>query len=285
MKTSRQFLIGPPGSGKTTFLAALWHLVQAAEVPTELRLFKLHGVRTHLNKIRSDWIGCRPLDRTVIGAEEYVAMQLEEPTTGEVAELVLPDLSGESFRLQWKERRWSEEYDQLLQDAVGGLLFVHPAGITEPTRIDVADILIAEIGGDGGVVTNSSLPATPWDADLAPTQVQLVDLLQFVAAHEARTKRSTLRLGIMISAWDLVEGEGRRPREWFSRRLPLLAQYLKANAERFESRVFGVTAQGGELPRDKERLQMFTEHSKRIRIIEEIEESHDLTSPIRWVMG
>ena len=284
MRTSRQFLIGPPNSGKTTFLAALWHLIQAAEVPTELRLFKLHGVRTHLNKIRSDWIGCRTVDRTVIGAEQYVAMQLEEPTTGEVTELVVPDMSGESFRLQWKDRRWSVEYNQLLREAVGGLLFVHPAGITEPARIDVADGLIAEIAGVSEATNNSS-PTIPWDADLAPTQVQLVDLLQFVAAHKARTRRLTLRLGIMISAWDLVEGEGRRPAEWFSRRLPMLAQYLTANGERFDSRVFGVTAQGGELPRDRDRLQTFTEHSKRIRIVEGTEESHDLTSPLHWVMG
>ena len=41
----RQLVVGLPGSGKTTFLAALWYLVVWGEVATALRLDRLHGNR------------------------------------------------------------------------------------------------------------------------------------------------------------------------------------------------------------------------------------------------
>ena len=65
----KQLLIGLPETGKTTFLAALWQVVESDEVPGALRLEKLHGDREHLNKIRADWLCCSPMGRTIIAAE------------------------------------------------------------------------------------------------------------------------------------------------------------------------------------------------------------------------
>ncbi len=45
-------IIGLPASGKTTFLAALWHLVTARDVDTVLRFGTLRvGDAAHLNAI------------------------------------------------------------------------------------------------------------------------------------------------------------------------------------------------------------------------------------------
>ena len=120
----RQLLVGLPRTGKTTFLAALWHQVDTGEVKQALRLHKLHGDREYLNKIRDSWVGCREIERTRIGAEETVRMWLAEPGSSAVAEIVFPDLSGETFRDQWAQRRWSRAFVDLLDEAIGSLIFI-----------------------------------------------------------------------------------------------------------------------------------------------------------------
>ena len=57
---------GLPGSGKTTFLAALWHLVQSKEANTVLTLESLvYGQYEYVNAIRERWLKGRQQTRTV----------------------------------------------------------------------------------------------------------------------------------------------------------------------------------------------------------------------------
>ena len=92
---SRQLVLGLPGSGKTTFLSALWYLVVWAEVPTALRLDRLHGNKEHLNRISGDWLSCRPVERTPIGSDTIVSMKLVSADGTEHTEVYFPDMSGE----------------------------------------------------------------------------------------------------------------------------------------------------------------------------------------------
>ncbi len=49
-------IIGLPSSGKTTFLAALWHLITERDIETRLRFGDLRaGNATHLNVIAARW--------------------------------------------------------------------------------------------------------------------------------------------------------------------------------------------------------------------------------------
>jgi stage III sporulation protein SpoIIIAA len=52
---SNQLIIGLPETGKTTFLAALWHVVTSEEVNESLRLERLHGDSKYLNEISAKW--------------------------------------------------------------------------------------------------------------------------------------------------------------------------------------------------------------------------------------
>ena len=282
MNRKQQLLIGLPGSGKTTFLAALWHLVESEEVPAALRLVELRGDRTHLNHIRRCWLGCRQIERTTLQAENSVSLLLAERKSGAATELLLPDMSGESFRLQWRDRQWTQEYGAIVGASAGGLLVVHPSQIQEPVRIDEADTLRAEIASGAAPTNDDDSEMTPWDPDAAPTQAQLVDLLQFLVGRVAVVP---FRLAVIVSAWDLVEEADLSPEEWCMQRLPLLHQFLHANAEQFTARYYGVSAQGGDLTVDSERLRKTEIHAARIRIngLECI--PHDISAPIRWVMG
>src|SRR5271165_6669586 len=72
-------IIGLPGTGKTTFLAALWHLIDAGEVSTRLVLDKLIGDHSYLNSIVEAWRRCEEVPRTSMAAEASVAVHLHEP--------------------------------------------------------------------------------------------------------------------------------------------------------------------------------------------------------------
>jgi hypothetical protein len=286
----RQIMMGLPEVGKTTFLAALWHLVESTEVSSALRLTRLEGVRDYLNKIRSDWMNCKPLERTLIGSEREVFMDLQNTTTGRATRLMIPDLSGESFRLQWEKREWTREYHQLASAASGVLLFVHPRKVIEPTPISPAtkaleEILLKAIPGvertEPFKPTASDEPLTTWTPDKSPTQVQLVELLQFLLAGPFSNR--TFRLAIIVSAWDLLANQ-HSPKEWLSRRLPLFSQYVISNPDKFQYEVFGVSAQGGELVQS-DTLLAKSRPSERIMVIVGDVVSHDITLPVQWVMG
>ena len=56
-------IIGLPASGKTTFLAALWHLVTAREVPTVMQFRTLNAGNGRIST-RSRRAGATPRCRT-----------------------------------------------------------------------------------------------------------------------------------------------------------------------------------------------------------------------------
>jgi len=277
---THHLIVGLPGAGKTTFLAALWHVVEYNGVGAGLTVERLDGDREYLNEIRSRWLKCESQLRTSTSSEASVTMLLRAQPAGDTMEISFPDMSGESFRAQWTTRQWSDEYNDLVQGATGVMLFVHPVGISEPHRIDQADELVAALGdvGGGGEVQRQEVP--PWNPDDAPTQVQLVELLQFIGAK----KRVGMNLAVVISAWDIASRSETRPTEWLRLRLPLLSQYLSANDDTWNTTIFGVSAQGGDFETDAERL--LTEHipAKRIIVVDGDTTSSDITAPVRKLM-
>jgi len=279
LQVSKQIFIGLPSTGKTTFLAALWHVVNTTEVPGALSLDKLHSDVTYLNKIRSAWLAFQEIARTPIGTMNSVSMRLRS-ADGIAAELLIPDVSGEMFALSWSDRKWPKHFDAFVQDATGALLFIHPEHVSEPTTITMVEHLVNELGPE----TNTPTPCpnvdiVSWHPNLSPTQVQLVDILQMI---ESRSAVRPFKLSVIVSAWDLVEHLGQDPQTWVERRLPLLFQFIRANAKVFKSAFYGISALGA----SKENLEQFHsafEQAKRIQVNGKGCQLHDLTAPIKWV--
>lgn len=294
----KQFLIGLPGAGKTTYLAALWHVV-TTEFDGALRLKRLSGDQGYLHRIRDLWADVNQLERTKPAHEQVVAMLLEKPGGDSSTEVILPDLSGESFAIQWwGDREITLEHDLLLQDSVGGLLLIHPDRVREETMIVEAEPMVSRVQATlsdqdsdalapNAIVTETAqhAPLAPWVPEMAPTQVQLVELLQFVAA---RNTVRPMRLGVIVSAWDRVAeaaGPAVTPMGWVSERLPLLEQYLSANPETFTTAFFGVSAQGGGLD-NAEKLRTVIRPTDRIIVVGESSlDRHDVSGPVSWVMA
>ena len=276
-------LVGLPSSGKTTFLAALWHVIFRRDVDGALELEVLDTLVDHLNDLTGRWLRFEVANRTSIDAEQIAEISIKHSDGASITEIVVPDLAGESIQRSLADRQWSAGLRDYVHDSTGVLLFVHPKEISEPWPIlDAMEIAGAEASPSPESGMTDASAESEWSANQVPTDVQLVDLLQLLCA-EIATER--FRLAVIVSAWDLVDEEG-APSEWLAKELPLVDQFLNSHhRSRFDVRVYGVSAQGGEIPQDRDHLKSLLTASERIRVVRDANAaSHDITEPLRWVV-
>jgi hypothetical protein len=235
-------MIGLPASGKTSFLAAFWFMVDQMAVQCGFTINKLVGERKYLNQICDAWLQLKPVPRNQFGFQKLVSMSLNSRATNTPIALQFPDLSGETFRQQWAKRQLTVSYDSLLRVSGGALLFVSP-DIVKPHRLDTLEELAKLV--PNAADDASAVPKRPkdWDIEKAPTQIQLVELLQAIATRDYFRPR--FRLALVVSAYDRVISGYSEPKDFVAKELPLLSQFLRSNSDLFDVMVFGVSAQGG----------------------------------------
>jgi hypothetical protein len=255
-----------------------------------LVLEELHGDREYLNDIKEKWISFTRLERTRLVNEPVVSMKLVNSNENKKAiELFIPDLSGETYVNQWLKRGWTNKYQDLVIDSNGALLFIHPEKLIEPTRIDQANPIVNEIVDDDAIERDAKSDdqkrldtLEEWDPRTAPTQVQLVELLQFIEDFPKTT--FPFKIALIISAWDLLDALGMSPEEWVKKELPLLHQYLFTNQNLFPYKIFGVSAQGWSYKDDEAKVSACKEPADRIIIKCDGYNGKDLTKPVAWIM-
>lgn len=276
MSDALTVMVGLPESGKTTYLAALWHVVNRGEA--ELTLDHLAGDQSYLNRICDEWRRCTPTVRTSRAAETRVAMFLRDDH-GDVTELHVPDVSGESYNDFWEHRGWPTRFDELIARMTGVMLFVHAGNLRQPEFLDELSLLTA---GEEDEQASKEEDVLEWSPALAADQVKLVELMQFIRERAQKP----IPVAIIVSAWDLVpEVDRANPNHWFARRVPLLAQYLDVQSGWFPRRVWGISAQGGDLEAKRAEL-LQVEPSRRIEVVTDVDTEglDDLTSPFRWLL-
>jgi hypothetical protein len=275
-----------PESGKTTYLAALWHVVTARDVKTILTFGSLlHGERTYLNEIAKRWRGAVKQERTrLVGGSKMVSMNLKN-AGGEPLRVTFPDLPGEVYSRMWEERECDRAVVEILR-AGGVLLFVHADTIRFPLW------LLEEIEFNKALgIERPADETVAWAASMAPTQVQLVDLLQLLRSSPLDI--GPRKVAIILSAWDKVKPEGLTPAAFLEEKLPLLDQYLRGGADRWEWTVFGISAQGGDYDSSKPdakktdkaaELRKLDSASERVEVVSDDGTLRDLTKPLAWLM-
>jgi hypothetical protein len=222
-----------------------------------------------------------------------VSLFLNDARTGDIIDLNLPDLSGELFRLQWATRKATTRYAAFASESSGVMLFIHPVMVKKTPLISlpadkpvppppVQSVSVAA-PTEEAAPDDQAVRAKPWSPDLSPTQVQLVELLQFVNWLHPPDKSA--RVAVIVSAWDLIH-DPVLPISWLENRLPLLFQFLVANADRRPFRIFGVSALGGDLEKDLAQLQNESVPARRIKVVDSGLQPHkDLTAPIRFLLA
>lgn len=278
-------IIGLPASGKTTFLAALWHMVREPGAVTRLRFASLSsGNYEHLNALAKLWRSGKIQQRTQTAGMKTVVMRLQNADGREV-EISFPDIPGEDFSDMWEKR----EVDQGVRETLAApaiVLIVNGDTIKLPAWIAERN----EMAKDAGLPVAKD-DTVEWSADLAPTQIKLIGLLQFLMSGSLDV--GPRRLAILISAWDKVEGEELSPDDLFSTKLPLVAQYLRNGRDPWAWKVWGVSTQGGNYE-DPEKDQHFAETdalrdldraSDRIKVVQNAAVTTDLTRPLDWLIS
>lgn len=282
-------VIGLPGSGKTTYLAALWSLITEGTALTALKLHSLKaGDSSHLNKIAQRWRSAVDQDRTLLLGNQTVIMNLID-VGGRKAQIRFPDLAGEDIRRMWENRLCDVELIEHLSSH-NVLLFIHsdtikyPMPITEKNRIEKAF----------GQESNQTVASEPveWAPGMAPTQIQIIGLLELLASEPLDV--GPRKVAVVLSAWDKVRPQTSTPMEVLAMRLPMLAQFLRQNFHGWKWEVYGISAQGGAYdpadetkPRSKEaeRLREYEMPSKRIKVVtRDRAHDNDLTLPLSWLM-
>lgn len=287
MTSSAIVVVGLPGSGKTTFLAALWHLIFGREMPTVLTLDSIaKGNQTHLNAIADRWLRAQEQERTLTNGDATVSLNLLD-SEKRPACITFPDVAGEVFSKMWEQRECDPEIAEMLRQG-NVVMFIKANRITAPLWILDVTQQAGALGEEGADENEEPIP---WSPALAPTQVQLVSLLSLLAELQLTTGRR--KLCVMLSAWDKAKDEQLPPSDFLAAKLPLLSQFLLTNRDSWDWRVYGVSAQGGDYDSAKrgsaqkeeaEQLRNLNLASERIILTEDgLVEAHDLTAPLAWL--
>lgn len=284
MSTRQIMVAGMPSSGKSTFIAALRHVLLSNETASALVMTKLADDERHLNRIQDRWLASETFERTREASEAWVRFHVTNPATGVAAEISMPDLRGELFEHPAAIGSCARDVFEGLTAASGLLLFTN-ANRPDDTNLisDVGDLL-----DDEPVAVakppDASDQRRAFQADLMPEEAKVVELLQ--AINRRPRPRQLRRLSLAVSAWDVVAeiDPTKTPDQWLTEARPMLSQFLRYNADLWEMRVYGISAQGGQLPRDRGRLQAIEYASERIMVIGHGAALHDATAPIAWLM-
>jgi hypothetical protein len=306
-------------TGKTTFLVALWHTIVKNEVPGALTLENFYeGDREYINSRHAEWLSYEPVKRTLVDLSTPIKMTLRDAKRDRLLQLGIPDLSGETFKVQFEERHASKTFAQAVNGAVGFGIFINPIRVEDPTRIREAwdaldgepeetdapdgasmsepapdgppavpkdDVAGSENGGRKEVSSDiSGVPskkAPDFKAEMCCTQVKYVDLLQQLVEHGVSTP---LRCAVIVSAMDRLDGTPfeNRPEDFIRARMSLFDQFLHARKDLFEARIYGVSAQGGEY--DAASVESLAKlGADRIRLSVSGKRDNDITRPLRWL--
>lgn len=243
------------------------------EMPIKFKLKRMEKDTQYLYSLEKKWLAVEPLERTVIG-QEVSELTLLLTDGNQDLEVEFPDLSGETFQNIYENREMSQHLYQKICDANAILYFINVENIYHGQLISEVSEEIRNAGQE------EYRERKPSQDD--PTQIQIIDLLQAIA----EIKRSQVKLGIIFSAWDLIDDmENVNPRKYLKNNMNMLWQYLEANCRKFDTVIWGVSALGGKLD-DFEELLDIEDPITRIKVINENKSiSHDVTSIIAEMSG
>ncbi len=269
---TRILMMGLPESGKTTYLAALYHTLRAdPEIATKMRLREVPAERQYFHEIEEVWLRFEPMPRSQHREPAHAGLAVLDQGNQEI-NLEIPDVSGETFDALWEGGVWLESLRSLAGSAAGLLLFARA------DRVDYPELITVE---DPDRPSAETVVAKAWEPGDAPTQAKLADLIETVWDVSPH-----IRVAVAASAWDRVAAEGLAPEQWLELNLPLLWQMLESNREDHPWRTFGVSAQGGDLEDPKARLALAKCDPPGSRVlVRDGGDSHDLTLPLSWLLG
>lgn len=282
-------LLGLPRTGKSTYLGALWQLVQDRAEPSIVER-DVTGDRSYLQKLGERVALGEEIGRTETSSVE--GMQLTLGFEQGDIRVHVPDLGGETLRMLVEDRIWDSRLQETIAASDAMLLFLHPEELCLPLTIAMADKILSGLqspsdgdspksanGQDSAHSTKLELPK--FRAQSACTVAKCIDGLENILTSQR--SRWPIRLGIIISAWDTVEGS-LTPASWLKDRAPALDSFSRANSDMIKWSLYGVSAQGGTLPDQREELLARGSVRNRVYARDADGVAVPVTDPLRWAV-
>lgn len=153
----------------------------------------------------------------------------------------------------------------------------------------------SEEGGDEDAANDIESTQTQIEEFDPPTEVVLVDLLQCIqhAFVEMLGSKHVPKIGIVVSAWDLVPSEfkDRTAKEFIDFNYPMLQQYVDHNRQSCEFAFFGTSVAGGDFDEDPNFKNSYLQSDpfsagyvvhdlQGVRAV-----SNDFSIPLAWALG
>lgn len=304
-------LLGGPDSGKTNYIGRLWPsfrtrkgVLVADKLPDDIGY-----VDRAVEHLMQGSFAPRSDRNLEVGRADFAIRVRGTNGTGDLTELMIPDISGELWTKTVATSEISQEWFNVLKEAEGAVVFVRARSDQNVQPLDwVTANNILRL--DTSVSTPLSDTVPEHDIELAasaepagetvmpsehmlPTQVLLCELLRYLNLYLAdRANNKRPQVSIVVAAWDLLDQKTREsgPMAYLKQEFPLFAGRLTETG-RLDVKLFGLSVVGGDLTDDEDfRAQYLQQHiSEQGWVVfqdgETLSEDKDVMLPIAWAMG
>lgn len=257
-------LVGLPHAGKSTYLALLF-LAILKKKRCSIQLASSKDDREHVNSLMNALLKCEEASRTEVAQTKGLRLSIREEQ-GPERMLEIPDLSGETWLDVLEVGAIDPSLFDEVQRAGAVVVFIHVGDFT-------SDPLISAVNAGADALGEDNSSEDPNAGPLGPSQVDIAQLLQ--AVDEIAEAGCTL--SVVLSAFDLAGGL--TPRQWLRENAPLLDQYITTNGGRRATRIFGLSAQGGDFATEKQSLAQ-RDPLERASIVDDEGRDVDVDAPI-----
>jgi len=295
MKQRKCLIAGLPDAGKSTYLGALWYVINNDPNKDSFMLKASENNPPEnveqLVHLSNKWMRVEDMDRTSVDVSNNISFNLTPNEGGEDFVLNVPDFKGESIR-QVITMNQPKEFDEWCESS-DTLLFlmsdVKPGRFADDYYID-EDEVEEEKTSQQDTPSQESIPE--FDPRKMPIASQNMLVLRFLAE-----KKQFSKVVICITAWDKVMSAfpNKSPEEYVREEAPALFNFVKYYFPLVM--FFGLSAQGEEYNYEeydgedgqkhkrvtkecKTRLMNATRKGSRAFVVADKEKSFDITIPI-----
>jgi len=290
-------LIGGPDAGKSNYLFRCWLAIDQAH-----GILVSDGLPDDLEYLRTGadaLLNGRFAPRTPTEVHNRNVVPVKASQNGNLkGDLIVPDCSGEKWLDIYDRREWSDDWEELISPGTGCLVFIRAGSdkIVAPLDwINCFKLFGSAEMPDAGLESEADVAAGQSAKRTAPTQIVLIDWLQFLRRVFTDRIRGSFRprIGIVVSAWDAVPEDEKPagPIAYLAANFPMFEQFLRANSSFFDIQTFAVSVAGGDFMNEPGFRDKFLEGNPLTAgfVIHGLDgdwkTTTDHTLPVAWALG
>ena len=240
-------LVGLPGSGKSTALAALWFSVKERSETCDWYLANndMPDNASRWSTLRNLWLEGQALKRTEHKpSPEMMKLKLTSHESDNKLTITVPDIAGEDFEKLYESGLFPKKHSEHLEKSEHLVFFV---------RVDHYDHPVVIHAPQGQLVNmQQNKPNNQkWNPRKMHSGSKIIAILRGIKQLRGEVFP---KITVVLTAWDLIP-EKCSPKEILNQRFPLLAQYLRTN---FDFDLLGLSSQGCDYtnPRSLEGIEL-----------------------------